>query len=320
MPQEKGLQSAACDRRNTCVNLVLCFKRLQLLTEKLYMSTHYARYCSLALVKEIESPENPGALEKRVALVPSDVGRLVKSGIKVYVEYGAGDGVGFSDDEYLKHHAIMQTADQIYKDKALIIKFKGPALSSIKEMKEGTTLLCMAHFQSYPKRAALLQDRRINVIAMEDIYKSPKQESDPRIIGRLAMKEALTPFIDNHSIGQLHVRIIGWSERLRGAINRCGNRSPHSMQVIQPTTPYEELDARGPRSLYFYDSKDFNDPHNILPKLQNEAPHLYDLNEYWRQQGQPANALFFMIAAKKLLIPVRHLTCFFEVVTSSRLQ
>ena len=68
----------------------------------------YSCFSSISLVKEIESPENPGGLEKRVALVPNDVGRLVQSGIKVYVEYGAGEGVGFSDSEYVKNNAIMQ--------------------------------------------------------------------------------------------------------------------------------------------------------------------------------------------------------------------
>ena len=40
-------------------------------------------YSCIALVKEIASPENPGGLEKRVALVLDDVGRLVNAGIKV---------------------------------------------------------------------------------------------------------------------------------------------------------------------------------------------------------------------------------------------
>lgn len=109
------------------------------------MLDNSARYSSIALAKEIESPENPEGLEKRVALIPSDVGLLVQAGIKVYVECGAGDGVGFSDDEYLKHNAIMQTAEQIYVNKSLIIKFKGPALASVEQIREGCTLFCMTH-------------------------------------------------------------------------------------------------------------------------------------------------------------------------------
>ena len=72
-------------------------------------------FSSIALAKEIESPENPGALEKRVALVPADIGRLTQAGIKVYVEYGAGEGIGFSDREYEQNSAIMQTPEEIYR-------------------------------------------------------------------------------------------------------------------------------------------------------------------------------------------------------------
>jgi len=254
------------------------------------MSQTFPRYPSIALVKEIESPENPGGLEKRVALIPSDVGELVKAGIKVYVESGAGDGVGFSDDEYLKSNATMQTAEQIYRDKSLIIKFKGPALSSIEQMKEGSTLFCMAHFHSYPDRAKMLQQRRINVIAMEEILESPKCDSDERILGRVAMNHALTPFFKDNSVGGLRVRVIGWSERLRGAINRCGNRNPRSLQVIQPSISFDELNATGENSLYFYDSQSFKDSNGILDKLRHLNSHLFDLSEFESERGQQAIA------------------------------
>ncbi len=41
------------------------------------MSGHN-RYRTIAVVREIESPENPGGLEKRVAVVPSDIPTLLK--------------------------------------------------------------------------------------------------------------------------------------------------------------------------------------------------------------------------------------------------
>ncbi|MBL4823142.1 MAG: alanine dehydrogenase [Colwellia sp.] len=256
------------------------------------MSPDSPRYSTIALVKEIESPENPGGLEKRVALVPSDVDQLVKTGIKVYVEIGAGEGVGFSDAEYLKNNATMQTAEQIYKDKALIIKFKGPALASIEQMSEGCTLLCMAHFNSYPDRAKMLQDKRINVIAMEEICESPKRDSDERILGRVAMNDALTPFFKDNSIGGLRVRVIGWSERLRGAINRCGNRSTRSLQIIQPPLSFEELDVSGDNALYFYDSNSFKDPQGVLNKLRALRTHIFDINDFESKQGQQAIAKY----------------------------
>ena len=72
---------------------------------------------TIAVAKEIESPENPGGLEKRVALIPSDVAVLVEAGLSLFVEEGAGLGVGFSDEEYVDAGATLQGAEEIYKDK-----------------------------------------------------------------------------------------------------------------------------------------------------------------------------------------------------------
>ncbi len=182
-------------------------------------------FSSIALAKEIESPENPGALEKRVALVPADIGRLTQAGIKVYVEYGAGEGVGFSDAEYEQNNAIMQPSEQLYRDKELIIKFKGPSLSSIEEMREGCTLFCMAHFHSYPDRAKLLQDRRINVIAMEEICESPKVNSDQDILGRLAMAEAFdSPWPGGARVdGGQPAAVACWRNGERGSPSELGS-------------------------------------------------------------------------------------------------
>lgn len=240
---------------------------------------------SIALVKEIESPENPGGLEKRVALIPTDVGKLSQQGIQVFVEYGAGEGVGFSDKEYLANNAVMQTAEQIYLEKELIIKFKGPSLESIKQMKKGCTLFCMAHFNSYPDRAKLLQDMNINVIAMEEIAESPKIQTNEVICARQAMVAALNPFFANNTIGGLRVRVIGWSERLRGAIRRCGNRNPRSLHIIQPDTPFHDLDAIGNNTLYFYDSSSFKDDKNIISQLKDKNTHVFDLFEFEKTQG-----------------------------------
>jgi len=256
------------------------------------MSLTHPAFTSIALAREIESPENPGALEKRVALIPENVGTLVSAGLKVFVEHGAGEGVGFSDEEYIAAGALMQSADEIYCDKQIIIKFKGPALASIEQMKSGCTLFCMAHFGSYPDRAKLLEDKRINVIAMEEIAESPKVNTDEAILGRQSMATALKPYFENNTIGGLRVRVIGWSERLRGAIRRCGNRNPRSMRVIQPDLTFEQLDVSGPDALYFYDSKSFQDPHGILDRLKDAGTVLFDMAEFENTRGASAIAAY----------------------------
>ena len=186
----------------------------------------------------------------------------------------------------------MQTAEHIYCNKSLIIKFKGPSLSSIEQMQAGSTLFCMAHFKSYPDRAKLLQAKHINVIAMEEVYESPKVISDQSILSRQAMAVALTPFINNKSIDDLRVRVLGWNERLRNGINRCGNRNPHSLNIIQPNLTFDELDASGDNALYFYDSRSFVDHQDILPKLKQCGTHLVNLYQFEQQHGQETIATY----------------------------
>lgn len=248
--------------------------------------THASQgFQQIALAKEIESPENPGGLEKRVALVPDDVQSLVSSGAQVYVEHGAGNGVGFSDDEYLAAGATLQTADQIYQNKDLIIKFKGPSMDSIGQMRPGCTLFCMAHFHSYPERAQLLEDSQINVLAMEEILESPKAQPEAQILSRIAITKALEHFFEDNSIGALKVHVFEWTDRMVGAIRRAGNRDPNSLQVVQRGIAFNELTATGSESLYFYDSQSFDDPQGLLPQLKASGAHIFDLHEFEQADG-----------------------------------
>jgi len=39
-----------------------------------------APFKTIAIVREIESPENPGGLEKRVSVIPGDIAKLTNAG------------------------------------------------------------------------------------------------------------------------------------------------------------------------------------------------------------------------------------------------
>jgi len=244
---------------------------------------------TIAVVREIESPENPGGLEKRVSVVPDDVRRLVDDGLEVFVEHGAGLGVGFSDDEYVAAGAVMQSGDEIYQDKDLIIKFKGPSLDSIRQMRSGCTLLCMAHFGSFPERGQLLEDCKINVVAMEEILESPKVQSNEMILSRTAMAAALQPFADNNTLGALRVRVLQWNSRTAPAIRRAGNRDPNSLMVVQGDISFSDLDATGPDALYFYDSTQL-DNDALIEQLRRSGSHLFDLAQFEQTDGAKAVA------------------------------
>ncbi|TQV72619.1 alanine dehydrogenase [Exilibacterium tricleocarpae] len=250
--------------------------------------TSYSAFRQVALVKEVESPENPGALERRVALVPADVERLCRAGLSLYVEHGAGAGVGFDDADYQAAGAILQDSDAIYADKDLVIKFKGPSLDAIDRMRPGSTLFCMAHFHSYPDRAERLQRRRINVIAMEEVLESPKHTSDATILSRTAMAAALQPFIANGTIQYLDVRVIGWTSALAGCIRRAGNRSPATLQVLSRRFDISDADVKGPTALYFYDSESFDDAGGVLAELRDAGCRVVDRADFVATEGAAA--------------------------------
>ncbi|MFW6347441.1 MAG: alanine dehydrogenase, partial [Cyclonatronaceae bacterium] len=189
-------------------------------------STTAPFYKTIGLARENESPENPGALEKRVALIPADVKKLVEAGCEVFVEEGAGSGVGFTDEEYRAAGAGIQPTEALYADKDLIIKFKGPAMEHIPLMRRGCTLFCMAHFHSFPERAKLLEAHQITVVAMENIVEAPARQNDDDILGRMAANACMEPAIRFGIQQKRSVAVLGYSERLKGMIRRFANLSP----------------------------------------------------------------------------------------------
>ena len=72
----------------------------------------YPPFKTIAIAREVESPENPGGLEKRVALIPSDIQKLLSQGSRVFVEKGAGLGVDIADQDYKAVGAILEEGKQ----------------------------------------------------------------------------------------------------------------------------------------------------------------------------------------------------------------
>ncbi|MGH7701200.1 MAG: NAD(P)(+) transhydrogenase (Re/Si-specific) subunit alpha, partial [Gemmatimonadales bacterium] len=61
---------------------------------------------------KIGVPRESAPNERRVALVPDAVGRLVKGGFDVLVERGAGEGAAFPDEAYREAGAVIAPASR----------------------------------------------------------------------------------------------------------------------------------------------------------------------------------------------------------------
>lgn len=243
-------------------------------------------YKTIGLAKEIESPENPGALEKRVALIPKDIQQLVDAGCEVFVEFGAGEGVEFSDDEYEAAGAVLQSNKELYQNKDMIIKFKGPAMESIPLMKEGCTLFCMAHFSSFPDRAKLLEDHKINVIAMEYVVQSPESLPKELVLGALAADNCIEVDLRRAGVDQDEFHVVGYNERMSGAIRRLMNHAPKKLTLHSLDVNLEELGTLTRNSIIVYDSSVKGHYSKLIENLQKKEIRVYDINEFIEEHGK----------------------------------
>jgi len=256
------------------------------------MSKIINEYKSIGIVRECESAENPGGLEKRVALIPSDVGRLTAYGIEVFVEHGAGKGVNFSDQDYIDNGAIMQGADEIYLNKELIVKFKGPSAESIKQMTPGCTLMCMAHLHSFPERKEKLNQQKINVVAMEGIIESPKVIDDSELLGQLAMQVALSSASQHCPIEQLDIFIIGYDKQLAKALQFAARQSPNSLSVLSSHIDIEKINQINENTLFFYNSPMLVADTQLREKIRLAGGQYFDIAHFIESSGSAGIAAY----------------------------
>jgi alanine dehydrogenase len=84
--------------------------------------------------------------EYRVGLVPSSVRELVHHGHKVMVETTAGEGIGFTDEDYRAAGAeIAATAGDVFAKAEMIVKVKEPQPGEVARLREGQILFTYLH-------------------------------------------------------------------------------------------------------------------------------------------------------------------------------
>ncbi len=145
-----------------------------------------------------ELPRFKGIPEFRVGLSPMGVRELVEHQAQVYVESGAGAGVGFSDMDYEKAGAsIVYSKEEAYKRVDVVLKVRPPqGEEEFKLIKEGQTLTGFFHLVTAPKELIItLIAKKVTVIGYEII-----QEANGRLPVVIPMSEIA---------GKLAVQIAG---------------------------------------------------------------------------------------------------------------
>ena len=86
-------------------------------------------------------PKETEAGERRVALIPDSVGRLVGAGFAIAVEQGAGGPAGFPDAEYAAAGAEVVARAELYSGAEAVVRVGSPAADEVAELTPGTVLV-----------------------------------------------------------------------------------------------------------------------------------------------------------------------------------
>jgi H+-translocating NAD(P) transhydrogenase subunit alpha len=122
--------------------------------------------------------------EKRVAISPEVVQKLVGLGFSVLVETKAGDGADTYDDALTAAGAkIAASAADVWSGADIIFKVRAPTEAEVAQMKEGQSLISFIWPAQNPALMDQLKARKVTVLAMDAV---------PRLLSRAQKMDALT--------------------------------------------------------------------------------------------------------------------------------
>jgi len=108
--------------------------------------------------------------EYRVGLVPAGVRELRDGRHEVFVQSGAGSGIGVDDETYARAGAkILQTAAEVFAAADLIVKVKEPQPNECRMLRADQALFTYLHLAPDPKQAQGLIASGATAIAYETV-------------------------------------------------------------------------------------------------------------------------------------------------------
>lgn len=146
---------------------------------------------------KISVPKEIKNHEYRVGLVPHAVSELTALGHDLYVETGAGAGIGFADADYVAAGAtILPTADETFQVADLIVKVKEPQPIECKRLMPHQTLFTYLHLAADKPQAEALMESGATCIAYETVTEPqgglPLLRPMSEVAGRLSVHVGAT--------------------------------------------------------------------------------------------------------------------------------
>lgn len=118
----------------------------------------------IGVPKEIKTDEN------RVALTPAGALALTRDSHQVLVETGAGDGSGFSDEQYRAAGAeVLDSAAEVWQKAEMVAKVKEPLVEEYRYFRSGLVLFTYLHLAPERELTQALVDSGIVAVAYETV-------------------------------------------------------------------------------------------------------------------------------------------------------
>ncbi len=148
-------------------------------------------------VKEIKNHEY------RVGLTPESVRELAAGGHEVWVEAGAGLGIGASDADYVAAGGtITAAAADIFAGCEMVVKVKEPQAVERAQLREGQILYTYLHLAPDPEQTADLVKSGVTAIAYETVTGEgnslPLLKPMSQVAGRMSIQAGATALEKAH--------------------------------------------------------------------------------------------------------------------------
>ena len=141
--------------------------------------------------------------EYRVGLAPESAMELVKHGHEVWIETGAGLGIGAADGEYKAAGAkIVDGPEPIFAECEMVVKVKEPQANERAMLRQGQILYTYLHLAPDPDQTADLVKSGVTAIAYETVTGAggslPLLKPMSQVAGRMSIQAGATALEKAH--------------------------------------------------------------------------------------------------------------------------
>lgn len=114
-------------------------------------------------------PKEIKEYEYRVGITPAGVSELKREGHRIIVEKSAGEGSGFSDEEYQSAGAEITERSVLFKESELIVKVKEPLPPEYDLFQNGQAIFTFLHLAPNTELTEFLLKKNITAFAYETL-------------------------------------------------------------------------------------------------------------------------------------------------------